>query len=416
MRFWYLDPGLRNNVGHHANYCRYIVGELRARGIETIVFGCDSIDGELRSETGANPHFRAWTYIRSDPDPICGWLIDFDTFTRVTADDLGRLPAIQPSDVVYMNSVRPFQLMAVGLWLRNLPTDRQPTVVVEICESGLLASNGRAGLEFASPDPRQDERPTLFRFAARKLPSPGASRLHLICFDQSLSQALSRLLARPVRTLALPYRAVAMLRNRAGARPTVVAMLGHQRAAKGFRQLPEIVTRLLRSRPDVRLLIQQVGHTDAPETERALRELAATDDRLMLEERPAGKMLWAELLERSTLVLCPYLAQPYIATFSAVASEALANGIPLVVPAGTTLEKMLVEFGGPGVAFDDFEPASVVAATEHAVDHIDRYATLAHEAAVKWPERHGPARLVDGLESLVSSAPALARMEGGSQQ
>lgn len=39
MRFFYLDPGMHDEVGHHANYCRHIEGEPRSRGIETPVLG-----------------------------------------------------------------------------------------------------------------------------------------------------------------------------------------------------------------------------------------------------------------------------------------------------------------------------------------------------------------------------------------
>ena len=80
MRFFYLDPGLQNDVGHHANYCRYIVGELRARGVETLVFAALRVKSALLSELGAIPHFRVRTYVESDGDPVCGWLTGFETF------------------------------------------------------------------------------------------------------------------------------------------------------------------------------------------------------------------------------------------------------------------------------------------------------------------------------------------------
>jgi len=38
MRFFYADPGLRGNNGHHATFCRAIIAELRARGITTEVY------------------------------------------------------------------------------------------------------------------------------------------------------------------------------------------------------------------------------------------------------------------------------------------------------------------------------------------------------------------------------------------
>jgi glycosyltransferase involved in cell wall biosynthesis len=396
MRFFYLDPGLIDDIGHHANYCRYIVGELRARGIETFVFGHDQVIGKLSSELGVSPLFRIHTYRKLI------WLSDFELFARCTFEELERLPGIQASDVVYMVSTTPVQLMAVTQWLQHLAADRRPTVVVEIGDTGLVASNGQAGLTFAMPDARNNPRPTLFRHAADRLPA--IARLHFITFDRTLSEAVNFLLARPVRTLPLPYRAVTALRNRAGAKPIVVAILGHQRGEKGLLHLPEIAATLLRARPDVRLQIQNVAPEGAPKAQQELRKLAANSDRLILYQQPAGRTLWPQLLEQSDLILCPYYPNRYIASFSAVASEALANGIPVVVPAATTLEKLLEECGRPGVAFDNFEPKLIVDATVHALNQFDRYATLAYNAAMKWPDQRGPTRLVDGLLTLVSPA------------
>ena len=74
MRFFYADPGMRSNLGHHANSCRAIVNELRCRGIEVDVFGFAGMDKALQKELAAVPHFRVFTYRRSDGDPISGWL------------------------------------------------------------------------------------------------------------------------------------------------------------------------------------------------------------------------------------------------------------------------------------------------------------------------------------------------------
>jgi len=42
----------------------------------------------------------------------------------------------------------------------------------------------------------------------------------------------------------------------------------------------------------------------------------------------------------------------------------------------------------------------IVEATGRALDGFDRYATLAYEGALRWPETRGPARLVDALLKL----------------
>ena len=402
MHFFYVDPGLRSDVGHHANYCRYIVGELRSRGIETLVFAHRNVEQALQSELGAVPHFRIDTYAHSDGDPICGWLSGFDAYTRTTYQDLSALPAIDASDAVLAASVQPVQMSALVEWQRAFPPGRRPTVVMESFDTGLKIERTAQGPVTSVPDPRQDSRATLFRFVAKRLPPQEEGRLHVVTFEETTSHLFRVLLERPVRTLPLPYGRVTPLRNRAGARRATVAILGHQKFAKGYDRLPEIVVELLRSRPDFRLLIQHVDPRGPPKLQEAMRSVAMASDRVILDEAPAGRTRWPQLLEISDLVLCPHRPEFYT-SFSAVAAEALANGIPLVVPAGTPLEKMLLEFSGAGTSFDRFEPAAIVSATGRALDDFDRFAGLAHAAALRWPLTYGPARMVDGLLSLLAS-------------
>jgi len=403
MRFFYLDPALRNDVGHHANYCRYIVGELRARGIETLVFGRRTVAPALQAELGVVPRFRYHTYAKVDPDPFAGWLIDFDNSTRTTHDDLRELPPTESSDVVYVSSTRPPQLMALLEWRKDLSPDLRPAIVMEAVGTGMMVQREPDRLKATVPNPQVDGRATLFRYVARQLPREADARFHVVTFGDVPTEMLKMILSYPVHTLPLPYPAIIPLRNRAGARPVKVAILGHQAINKGYERLPEIVQELMHVRSDFRLLMQVVDPLGPPETLERLREIAANNDRILLEEKPAGKDGWPKLLEASDLILCPHRPDYYFAGLSTVACEAIANGIPLVVPAGTTVETLVAECGSAGAAFDRFEPASIAAAMAHVLDRFDHFATLAHTAALRWPETRGPARMVDGLMSLIRS-------------
>ncbi len=405
MRVFYLDPGLHDPVGHHANYCRYIVGELRGRGVETLAFGHRGLPSALQTELGVSAHFRVYTYTNNDDDPFCPWLTGFDTLSRTTREDLDRLPAVEPPDLVFATSVRPVQVSALIEWRRALPLHRRPTIVVETVNTGLEVRRTANGFAVTVPDPRSDPRAVLFRLLARRLPREAGARFYFATFGSVPSELFGTLLQFPVRTLPSPFRALGPLRNRAGARPVTVAILGHQRPLKGYDLLPEIVRELLRARQDIRLLVQNVASPEAATTQRTLRDAAASSDRVMIDEAPAGEARWRQLLEMSDLALCPYRPEAYAAGFSAVLNEVVANGIPAVVPAGTTLESLLEECGGPGTSFKRFDAASIVAATSRALDRFDHFATLGYTAALHWPETRGPARLVDELLALAATTP-----------
>lgn len=400
MRVFYLDAGLHDAIGHHANYCRYIVGALRARAIETTVFAHRSVSAELQAELGAIPHFRSHTYARGDADPICGWLRDFETFGRMTLDDLIALPGVGSDMLVFVSSVSPAQLSAALRWHAELPIDRRPVLVMEMSDTRLAIEGEAPNFELRVPHPLYRPIPLLDRYAARGAAAVGATRRHFVTFEPTTSAAASILLKQPFTTLPLPYKAVAPLRNRAGARPVVIGILGHHREERGYSILPELAAALLRTRADIRLLIQNVEPAGPPDIGIALSDLAASDGRVRRETRPAGRALWAELLETSDLVLCPYRPELYAASFSSVAAEALANGIPIVVPARTTLETLLRDCGQAGTVFEHFDVASITAATHQALDSFDRIATLAFQAGQEWPQTRGPERMVEQLLAL----------------
>src|SRR5262249_3065375 len=201
MRVFYLDPALLDDVGHHANYCRYIARELRGRGVETRVFGHEHLPASLQAELGATAHFRVSTYMYCDDDPFCAWLTGFETFTRKTLEDLSRLPTVNPEDLVFINTVRPIQLAALLEWRCAIPLARRPTFVVDSVSTGLVVSGVPGGLKWTMPDPRSDPRPALFRYLAPRLPREEGARFHFVTFGSVPTGLFRLLLDYPVLTL-----------------------------------------------------------------------------------------------------------------------------------------------------------------------------------------------------------------------
>ena len=402
MRCFYLDPGLRDDVGHHANFCRYITGGLQRRGVEITVFGSVELSHSLQLQCAAQPHFRAFTYAETDGDPISGWLSGFDLFVRITVEDLTRLPPVGASDLVYLSTLRPVQLMAILLWYRSLPEERRPCLAIEGNSVGLLGRRDGEVIRFDLPDPRVEPRPLLFRFIGRRHLHPIPPRLHFLSFDPAEAAALGELTGAPVETAPLPYQALGPVRSRAGAAPIVLACLGHQREDKGYFLLPELASRLLQRHAGIELLIQTVttGGEGADRTTAALCQLASVEPRLRLDDQPAGAERWPELLGQTDALLCPYRPEPYAASFSSMACEAAANAIPMIVPAGTTLEVLLEACGRPGLAFAGADAETIQAVIEAMLARFDFYAERAYRAALAWPETRGPDRLAAYLIGL----------------
>jgi glycosyltransferase involved in cell wall biosynthesis len=407
-RFFYADPGLTDNLGHHANNCRHITREARARGWEVTVLSFANIDAALRAELGAVPFFRALTAWLNDGDPVCGWLNAFHIVAEITREDLGRIRDIGPDDVMYFSSALPAQLFALAQWMGALPRDRLPLVVTEFgIDPGTDVQQSPQGPVYTVRDPRSDGRAILYRTAAARIPAPVAPWLQMITFDQASSAAFCAVLGRHVGVLPTPHVATTTRRSRSGKRPITIAVLGNQRSEKGYQFMPEVARSLLQANPHIRILCHNANPSMMRETQEDLHEIAAKEPRLIMDERVAGGEAWQELLDASDLILLPYASPRFAMSYSAIAVEAIANAIPLVVPAGSTMARLVQEFGGAGTSFDQPEAPAIADAVQRALDRFDLLATMASSGAELWEHVHGPRNMLDALLALAPRVPAI---------
>ena len=397
MRFFYVDPGLQSDLGHHAKSCRVFRRELNARGIETVTLAHRDVSAALSRELGAAPYFRAFTYWFSDGDPVRGWLNAFNASSAMTYEDLKGLD-VRGDDLVYFNSAQPAQVMAAIHWTTALPPERRPHIVIEFgTEPGLQIQRLPSGARYNAPDPRVDSRPTLFRLVGERLREANTRHIRLVTFHTIPSRAYESMLGQPVGVVPFPYDANGQVRDRSGKRPVVITALGHQGFDKGFHLLPRLVAELLGMHSDIRIELHSAVSGDKPETDAALRTLARSDQRLSFHEGVLRADEWEDLLSRSDLILCPYNPDRYFLSHSGIVAEALANGIPVVVPSGTALASITEEFGGARTTFDRFEGSSIVDATNRALSSFDDYAARAVSAAEKWRQTQGVQRTLDAI-------------------
>jgi glycosyltransferase involved in cell wall biosynthesis len=360
-----------------------------------------NIDGKLQAELGAIPFFRALTAWQNDGDPICGWLNAFHLVAEITREDLARIEDIGPDDVMYFSSALPAQLFALAQWMGAMPRDKLPLVVVEFgIDPGVDMQQTPEGIVYNVRDPRNDARAILYRSAAARIPPAVAPWLQMITYDQASSACFSAVLAKPVGVLPTPHVATGSRRSRCGKLPITVAVLGNQRPEKGYQFMPEVARSLLQSNANIRILCHNANPGMMRETQEDLHEIAAKNSRLIMDERLAGGEVWQGVLDASDLIILPYASPRFAISYSAVAVEAIANGIPLVVPAGTSMARLVQEFGGVGTTFDRAEPSAIIAAIQRALDRFDQLATSACVGSQLWEQLHGPRNLFDAMLAL----------------
>ena len=195
--------------------------------------------------------------------------------------------------------------------------------------------------------------------------------------------------------LPLPQQAHAPLRTRVGKRPITIGILGDQRPDKGYGKVPVVITALLAQHEHIRFLVHNAAPAGMPGTQESVRQIAATDSRVTVDERPADGSMWQSLLADTDLMLCPYNPTRYVASYSAVVVEALANGIPVVGPASTTLSRFVADNSGAIVTFDAYAAQDIADATHKALLDYDALAATAFAAAEQWDSQDRKALLVD---------------------
>jgi glycosyltransferase involved in cell wall biosynthesis len=402
MNFIYLDPGLINFAGHHATFCRNLVNSLYGRGHTVSIYGNVALAKNMQHELNAVPLFRAnpynqyWPEHETAPDPICGWLKNFEIIWQATVWDLSQLKLPSQNDVIYWNSAFPAQLTALAHWLGSLPEDRRPRAVVELnLDSGAILKNEGGKEYFEIPDPPVNEKPFLWRYAGMLLRDPKIrSHIKLINFESSTIPAYKYLLRESVETWNPPFCPSGNVQARVGKRAFAVGILGYQREEKGFTLVPELAKRLLSERQDIALLVHNAEPAFMWKTQLELRELAAREDRLVLMEGAIPDR-WMETVNSCDLILCPYDPVAFKTRCSGMLNESLASGIPVIVPANTSLSRMFAEFKSPGAIFEEWTVESIAASVNCVLNNYDEHAQKAFEASEKWAKECG----VEGLAS-----------------
>ena len=140
--------------------------------------------------------------------------------------------------------------MAGISWLAALAPERRPRTVIEFGTGVMLATTMTPqGPTLAIPEPRVDPTGMLFHFVGGQMKNADTSRLHLMTYHATTSRIMEGLLGRRVSVVPFPYQAAKTPRRRAGTRPITVALLGFQRADKGYHLLPSLLPRLLADNP-----------------------------------------------------------------------------------------------------------------------------------------------------------------------
>jgi glycosyltransferase involved in cell wall biosynthesis len=390
----YIDAGIRDNAGHHTNACRHFVGEFRRRGIAVYPFGNHDLDVRLGVELRVKPLFRHYPYNRLRGGPYLSYLVERASFLF----DLRTAWRRGPYDIVFVHSVMSAQLAAIALWQRDLNPKEMPLVVI-----GFDLPTGRK-LDAALEGEKRYQWNYHTRFypkAAKLFRKKYLARTVFFTFDPVITSDYAEMLNLPVQTMPTVHVGAKEPRLRGRDRFGLinVAFLGYQRPEKGYHLIPDVVRGLFERQVPVKILIHNSAPGDNP-ISKELRALAGTQRNVVLIEEPGDQSRWQDLLDGADLVVLPYEPSRYRESGSGVATEAVSSGIPMVVPFGTTMETLAMNYQGCATTFSHWRTKDVTDAIERAVLGFENLAREAEAGALVWRRKNGAEVFVDRLLEL----------------
>jgi len=379
----YIDAAIQSNAGHHANACRHFVGEFRRRGFVVHAYGNQDLDSSLAQELHIEPLFRHMPYLRPRGEGSVSYFVERSSFLHDVKSAWRRAPC----DIMFFHSPLAAQFAAVALWLQQFHPDESPFLIV-----GFDTPTGN----MLTADNPFHYYSRFYRKAGKLFDLRYLPRTLLFTVDLAVTDDYAELLNLPIQTMPAIHKGLRepRLRQRDADGLITVAFLGHQRFEKGYHLIPEIVRQLLGLPLPLKLLIHNSAAVDCPFSQQ-LRALASEHPRVAFVEKPGDQFHWQDLLDRSDLIVLPYEPDRYRRSGSGVATEAVSEGIPMVVPSGSTMETLAIRYQGCATTFSTWDSHAVTCGIERAVANFEILAKQAEAGAVEWRLSNGVALFVD---------------------
>lgn len=181
----------------------------------------------------------------------------------------------------------------------------------------------------------------------------------------------------------------------------VVGFVGRDIPQRGGHLVPEIASKTLSARPQLRWRAQLKSKAvDQPG--RARPELRALADSRRFDLIPNGisNADYYDLVRSIDIMVMPF-DRSYIARASGVASECLRLGCVMIAPAGSTMAAFAADHGAGYVTFAEQSPEAIAAAVLEAADRIAELRAHSLAAARRFTDRN---ETIAKIEEFIAAA------------
>jgi len=417
LKFICIHPRFSSLSSHHFNESWGFRQEFRRRGREFLLLINVNASRQIADELGARA-------VMDDPTFRLEWSFEerSERFLNILHAEVDG--DVEADDCVMLTVSTQLEAHALARWLRELPRDKKPWVVILI----LSDRWNRSGPEEYA---RQAAEFRVLNAELAGLAPEDAHRIIFCTLTDLLAEELTELLGTEVSVAPIPlpyeepgadtrantanalrpsfpFRLLHGLRGLTGSSSTRlprVAVLGGMRREKGSYLVPDII-RACRTLVPVEFLIHLENNNLTGEEARRLRRVAWGRNVLAVSGQLTLRAYHATL-KSADIALFPYEVIPYRKRNSGVFAEAVAYGIPVVATRDTWMAQQIEEGRAAGVVSEDLRPDSFARAVADCVRHLEPLRRSALDKCDAWRKTTGIPAFVDFVEEQLA-----ARAEG----
>ena len=417
LKFICIHPRFASLTSHHFNESWGFTQEFRRRGKEFLLLinvnASRGIAAELRARAVIDdPTFRLeWSFQERSRRFLN--MLNAEVEANLAADDC-----------VMLTVSTQLEAHALVRWLRELPRDKKPWVVI-LFLSDRWNRSGRE--EYA----RQVAEFRILKAEIASLAPEDAHRLIFCTLTDLLAEELGELLGTKVAVAPIPlpydeYGAYASTKTGSTLRPSFpfrllrdlralggssaarlprIAVLGGMRREKGSYLVADII-RACRPHVQVEFLIHLENNGLSPEEAGRLRRVAKERHVVAIPGQVSMAQYHATL-KSADVALFPYEIIPYRKRNSGVFAEAVAYGKPVIATHGTWMAQQIEAGRAAGAISEDVRPDTFASAIARCIRDLEPLRQSALARSAEWRKTTGIPAFVDFVEE------QLARRSGG---
>lgn len=382
-----LDHGMRFVAGHHFAYNLGLLFECIRRDVPIEFYVHADCNKEVIRVLDAKAVLKPTQYVAHSTDKYCSYLEDFNISSKLTEFNLYKnlKGNVDPPDLIYVHTADPKIVMGIASWYISLSKDKRPFLCLKFQNHGyrFVAKPFRALVQ------------SVFRLALK--PFIGMDKVFFAASNKLIAAQIQLLAEKPCPVFPIPLQLTQPprpYRSRQEKQTICIGYAGEGRTEQGVDMLPDIVEAVLSVHPDVRFVLQ-LGCKFAERG--TLDRLRAFGERVELIEQCLVGDHFHRLLSTFDALLLPYAPDRYIERSSQIVIEAIALGVPLIVPARTSLAFEAKEFDCGYSLIRKHRVSSIVEAIEYFIANHDTLSQKSVPAASRCAKFHCGRTLVDML-------------------